>query len=98
MLVFVLNAGSSSLKYQLIDMSTEESMVQGLVERIGIEGSILTQKVEGKDKYIINTNIKDHKDAIKLVLEAIVVPIAVIIVGDFKLIIDLSVLTPKSIF
>jgi len=60
------------MKTLVIDMSTEESMVQGLVERIGIEGSILTQKVEGKDKYIINTNIKDHKDAIKLVLEALV--------------------------
>ena len=72
MKILVVNCGSSSLKYQLIDMSTEESMVQGLVERIGIEGSILTQKVEGKDKYIINTNIKDHKDAIKLVLEALV--------------------------
>ncbi|MBS4974235.1 MAG: acetate kinase [Clostridium celatum] len=72
MKTLVINCGSSSLKYQLIDMSTEESMVQGLVERIGIEGSILTQKVEGKDKYIINTNIKDHKDAIKLVLEALV--------------------------
>ena len=72
MKILVINCGSSSLKYQLIDMSTEESMVQGLVERIGIEGSILTQKVEGKDKYIINTNIKDHKDAIKLVLEALV--------------------------
>ena len=72
MKTLVINCGSSSLKYQLIDMSTEESMVQGLVERIGIEGSILTQKVEGKDKYIINTNIKDHKDAIRLVLEALV--------------------------
>ena len=72
MKTLVINCGSSSLKYQLIDMSTEESMVQGLVERIGIEGSILTQKVEGKDKYIRNTNIKDHKDAIKLVLEALV--------------------------
>ena len=72
MKTLVINCGSSSLKYQLIDMSTEESMVQGLVERIGIEGSILTQKVEGKDKYIINTNIKDHKGAIKLVLEALV--------------------------
>lgn len=72
MKTLVINCGSSSLKYQLIDMSTEESMVQGLVERIGIEGSILTQKIEGKDKYIINTNIKDHKDAIKLVLEALV--------------------------
>ena len=53
MKTLVINCGSSSLKYQLIDMETENSLVQGLVERIGIEGSILTQKVEGKDKYII---------------------------------------------
>ena len=45
MKVLVINCGSSSLKYQLIDMSTEESLAQGLVERIGIEGSVLTQKV-----------------------------------------------------
>ncbi len=75
MKTLVINCGSSSLKYQLIDMSTEECMVQGLVERIGIEGSILTQKVEGKDKYVINTEIKNHKDAIKLVLEALIDPI-----------------------
>ena len=72
MKTLVINCGSSSLKYQLIDMSTEESMVQGLVERIGIEGSLLTQKVEGREKYIIKTEIKDHKDAIKLVLEALI--------------------------
>lgn len=72
MKVLVINCGSSSLKYQLIDMTTEEAMVQGLVERIGIEGSVLIQKVEGRDKYIINTEIKDHKDAIKLVLGAII--------------------------
>lgn len=72
MKVLVINCGSSSLKYQLIDMATEEAMVQGLVERIGIEGSVLVQKVEGRDKYIINTEIKDHKAAIKLVLGAII--------------------------
>lgn len=72
MKTLVINCGSSSLKYQLIDMATEESLVQGLVERIGIEGSILTQKVEGKDKYIINSSIKDHKEAIKLVLSALI--------------------------
>lgn len=72
MKTLVINCGSSSLKYQLIDMSTEESMVQGLVERIGIEGSILTQKVEGKDKYIVKEQMKDHKDAIRLVLAALV--------------------------
>ena len=75
MKTLVINCGSSSLKYQLIDMSTEECMVQGLVERIGIEGSVLTQKIEGKDKYVINTDIKNHKDAIKLVLEALVDPV-----------------------
>ncbi len=75
MKTLVINCGSSSLKYQLIDMNTEECMVQGLVERIGIEGSVLTQKVEGRDKYIINTEIKDHKEAIKLVLEALIDPV-----------------------
>ena len=49
MKVLVINCGSSSLKYQLIDMTTEESLAQGLVERIGIEGSVLTQKVEGRN-------------------------------------------------
>ena len=58
MKTLVINCGSSSLKYQLIDMETENSLVQGLVERIGIEGSILTQKVEGKDKYIIKESTK----------------------------------------
>ena len=72
MKVLVINCGSSSLKYQLIDMATEESLAQGLVERIGIEGSVLTQKVEGKDKYIVKEQMKDHKDAIRLVLAALV--------------------------
>ncbi|MBU5455328.1 acetate/propionate family kinase [Caproiciproducens sp. MSJ-32] len=71
MKVLVINCGSSSLKYQLIDMETEKSLVSGLVERIGIGGSILTQKVEGKDKYIIKQDMKNHKEAIKLVLEAL---------------------------
>ena len=53
-------------------MATEESLAQGLVERIGIEGSVLTQKVEGKDKYIVKEEMKDHKDAIRLVLAALV--------------------------
>ena len=72
MKVLVINCGSSSLKYQLIDMVNEEALAQGLVERIGIEGSVLTQKVEGKDKYIVKEEMKDHKDAIRLVLEALV--------------------------
>ncbi|MEG0133528.1 MAG: acetate kinase [Clostridium sp.] len=72
MKILVINCGSSSLKYQLINMETEESLAQGLVERIGIEGSILTQKAPGKDKYIIEQPMADHKDAIKLVLGALV--------------------------
>ena len=72
MKVLVINCGSSSLKYQLIDMETENSLAQGLVERIGIEGSILTQKVEGKDKYIVKTPMKNHKEAIEIVLKALV--------------------------
>ena len=72
MKVLVINCGSSSLKYQLIDMNTEESIAQGLVERIGIEGSVLTQKVEGRDKYIVKQPMEDHKIAIQLVLGALV--------------------------
>lgn len=72
MKVLVINCGSSSLKYQLIDMKNEEALAQGLVERIGIEGSILTQKVSGRDKYIIREQMKNHEDAIKYVLDALV--------------------------
>ncbi|WP_050607162.1 acetate kinase [Clostridium niameyense] len=71
MKVLVVNCGSSSLKYQLIDMETEKALAKGLVERIGIEGSILTQKVNG-EKYIIEEPMKDHKKAIELVLKALV--------------------------
>ena len=71
MKILVLNCGSSSLKYQLIDMTNEEALAQGLVERIGIEGSILTQKVPGKDKYIIEVLMKDHTDAITHVINAL---------------------------
>lgn len=72
MKVLVINCGSSSLKYQLINMENEQPLAQGLVERIGIEGSILTQKVEGREKYIIQQPMKNHKDAIGLVLDALV--------------------------
>ena len=54
MKILVINCGSSSLKYQLINMENEGVLAQGLVERIGIEGSILTQKVNG-EKYIKRT-------------------------------------------
>ncbi|MCM0647626.1 acetate kinase [Clostridium swellfunianum] len=72
MKILVINCGSSSLKYQLINMDNEMCLAQGLVERIGIEGSTLTQKVEGREKYIIKQSMQDHKDAIELVLNTLV--------------------------
>ncbi|MEF9990882.1 MAG: acetate kinase [Romboutsia sp.] len=75
MKVLVLNCGSSSLKYQLIDMSNEEVLCIGLVERIGIEGSILKQEKDGVEgKYIVEQPMKNHQDAIELVLKAVVDP------------------------
>jgi acetate kinase len=72
MKILVINCGSSSLKYQLINMENETVMAKGLVERIGIEGSVLTHKPEGMDKVKIEQPMKDHKDAIKLVLDVLV--------------------------
>jgi acetate kinase len=72
MKILVINCGSSSLKYQLINMENEMPLAQGLVERIGIEGSTLTQKVEGREKYIVKQTMNDHKDAIQLVLATLV--------------------------
>ena len=75
MKILVLNCGSSSLKYQLIDMSNEVVLCVGLVERIGIEGSILKQEKDGVEgKLIVEQPMKNHQDAIKLVLDAVVDP------------------------
>lgn len=70
--ILVLNCGSSSLKYQLINMDDESVIAKGLVERIGIEGSILTHKPTGKDKFVVEQPMKDHNIAVKLVLDALV--------------------------
>ena len=75
MKILVLNCGSSSLKYQLIDMSNEEVLCVGLVERIGIEGSVLKQEKDGVEgKLIFEQPMKNNQDAIKLVLDAVVDP------------------------
>ncbi|PKK38648.1 Acetate kinase [Clostridiaceae bacterium JG1575] len=71
MKILVINAGSSSLKYQLYDMTNEAVLAKGLVERIGIEGSVLTHRPEGKDKHIVKTPMPDHKVAISLVLDSL---------------------------
>ncbi len=71
MKILVINCGSSSLKYQLIDMTDESVLAKGLCERIGIDGSKLTHQVPGKDKYIVEQAMPDHKVAIGLVLDAL---------------------------
>ncbi|MDO4621104.1 MAG: acetate kinase [Lachnospiraceae bacterium] len=74
MKVLVINAGSSSLKYQLIDMEDESVKAKGLCERIGIEGSKLTHQVPDKDKYVVEAPMPTHNEAIELVLKALVDP------------------------
>lgn len=71
MKVLVINAGSSSLKYQLIDMDNENVLAKGLCERIGIEGSKLNHTPNGGDKVVISQDMPDHGVAIKLVLAAL---------------------------
>lgn len=72
--ILVINCGSSSLKYQLIDMDGELVLAKGLVERIGIEGSRIKHETTGKDKVTIEEPMEDHKRALELVLNAIVDP------------------------
>ncbi len=72
MKILVINAGSSSLKYQLIDMETEAVLAKGLCERIGIAGSKLNHTPQGGDKVVIEKDMKDHSDAIAMVLDALV--------------------------
>lgn len=74
MLVLVINCGSSSLKYQLLEMTTETLMAKGLVERIGIEGAVIKHETIGKEKYVLTTPMKDHTDAISHVMNAITHP------------------------
>ncbi|MBN2260976.1 MAG: acetate kinase [Clostridiales bacterium] len=71
MKVIVINCGSSSLKYQLLDMDGEALLAIGIVERIGIEGSQLKHETTGKGKELIVTPMKDHKEALSVVLNAL---------------------------
>ncbi len=73
MKILVINAGSSSLKYQLIDMDNMKVMAKGLCERIGIDGSNLQHKNLIADKQVkIEKPMKDHADAIQMVIDALV--------------------------
>ncbi|WP_077610955.1 acetate/propionate family kinase [Clostridium sp. Marseille-P2415] len=74
MKILVINCGSSSLKYQLIDMENEGVLAKGLCERIGINGSKLTHKAEGKGEKVVEKDMPNHTVAIKLVMDALVEP------------------------
>ena len=74
MKVLVINCGSSSLKFQLIDSESEQCLAKGLCERIGIDGSMITYAPEGGEKENTVTPMPDHTEAIRLVLEALTNP------------------------
>lgn len=71
MKILVINCGSSSLKYQILEMTTETLLCKGLVEKIGITGSTITHEKIGENKLVLEYAMKDHKDAIEQVLEVI---------------------------
>lgn len=72
--ILVMNCGSSSLKYQLIDMENERVLAKGLCERIGIEGSLLTHTPAGGEKMKFPAPMPSHKEAIRMVLDALINP------------------------
>lgn len=72
MKILIINCGSSSLKYKLIDMANEKDIIEGIVERIGLDQSRLVQKNELREKYILEKEIKNHKEAIDIVLNTLV--------------------------
>ncbi len=74
MKILVINAGSSSIKYQLIDMENEALLAKGMCDRIGIEGGNFKHTVTGKEPYKQDIFMKDHGEAIKLVIANLIDP------------------------
>ena len=77
MIILVINCGSSSIKYQLLDMKSDdvyELLAKGIVEKIGLPEGRLTHKPTGKEPYLVEQPIADHKVGMKLLLEALVDP------------------------
>lgn len=72
MKILVINAGSSSLKYQLFDMTNEEVLAKGICERITMPHSVLKHTVTGKEKVVIESDMPTHKEAMELVLKTLV--------------------------
>ena len=67
--ILVINCGSSSLKYQLINSDSEEVLAKGLCERIGIEGSAITHQPKNGEKKTEQVTMNNHTDAVKYVIE-----------------------------
>ncbi len=74
MKILVINAGSSSIKYQLFDMESDTVLAKGMCDRIGIAGGNFKHKVDGRDDYKIEIQMANHKEAVKLVLDTLVSP------------------------
>lgn len=72
MKILIINAGSSSLKYQLIDMDGEKLLLKGICERITMKGGSLTQKNADGKSFTVKSDMPTHKEAIELVLKALV--------------------------
>ena len=73
--ILVLNCGSSSIKYQLLNLvDGDKLLAKGQVDRIGIENSEFEQKVPGKEEYVVKTDIPDHSKGISMILDALVDP------------------------
>lgn len=72
--VLVINCGSSSLKYQLINSDSEEVLAKGLCERIGIDGSAITHQPQGGDKVKTEIDMPNHTKAVQLVIEKLTDP------------------------
>lgn len=71
MKILVINCGSSSLKYQVLDMNDEKLLAKGLVERIGIDGSVIKHEKEDSSGFKLQTPMASHKEAIEHVFEAL---------------------------
>ena len=71
MIILFLNCGSSSVKYSVYDWDQKKSLCAGAVERIGIDGSFISQDRNGYPSFELKRNCKDHKDAINLVIETL---------------------------
>ncbi|MDX9801800.1 MAG: acetate kinase [Spirochaetia bacterium] len=86
MVILTLNCGSSSLKYQIYDFDKQEVLANGIVERIGIDGSFIKHNASGKEEYKIEHSCPTHKEAIDLIMNTLVDPV----VGAIKSIDDIK--------